>query len=96
MIALGRNPNMTLEVDRQNAILNLVNEGMGHAKLPSYTLSIYEDRASFIPRCIYSPRIMSALMVVRPSRRLCTETQKTAMHVVKSVLISVMQPCNYL
>lgn len=95
MIALGRKPNITLEVDGLNAILSLVKEGMGHAVLPSYTLSDFDDRAPFTLRRIHSPCIMSALMLVRSSRRPSTETQKTAMDVVKSVLISAMKPYNY-
>jgi LysR family transcriptional regulator, nitrogen assimilation regulatory protein len=94
MIAINRKPIITLEVDGLNAILSLVKEGMGHAVLPSYTLSNFDDPASFTLRSIASPRIMSELALVRSSRRPSTETQKTAIEVVKSVLITAMKPYN--
>jgi LysR family transcriptional regulator, nitrogen assimilation regulatory protein len=94
MIAINRKPLITLEVDGLNAILSLVKEGVGHAVLPSYTLSNFDDPASFTLRRIASPRIMSELALVRSSRRPSTETQKTAIEVVKSVLITAMKHYN--
>ncbi|MEO6017254.1 MAG: LysR substrate-binding domain-containing protein [Polaromonas sp.] len=94
MIAINRKPQITLEVDGLNAILSLVKEGMGHAVLPGYTLSNFDDPSPFTVRSIHSPRIMSKLMLVRSSRRPNTETQKTAVEVVKSVLITAMKPYN--
>ena len=91
MIAIKRKPIIALEVDGLNAILSLVKEGMGHAVLPSYTLSNFDDPASFTPRRISSPRIMSELSLVRSSRRPSTETQKMAMEVVTAVLTEAMK-----
>ena len=92
MIAIHREPVITLEVDGLNAILSLVKEGMGHAVLPSYTLTSFDDPASFTLRSITAPRIMSELALVRSSRRPSTETQKIAIEVVKSVLTTAMKP----
>lgn len=92
MDTIGRKPNITLEVDGLNAILSLVKEGMGHAVLPSYTLSNFDDPTPFTVRSITEPRIMSQLMLVRAARRPSTETQKMAIEVVKSVLINAMKP----
>ena len=92
MITIGCKPQITLEVDGLNAILSLVREGMGHAVLPSYTLSNVEDPAPFTLRSIHSPRIMSQLMLVRSARRPSTETQKMAIEVVKAVLVEAMKP----
>ena len=92
MIAIGRKPQISLEVDGLNAILSLVKEGMGHAVLPSYTLSNFDDPTPFTVRSIHSPRIMSELILVRSSRRPSTETQKTAIAVVKAVLVEAMKP----
>ena len=92
MIAINRKPVITLEVDGLNAILSLVKEGIGHAVLPSYTLSNFDDPTSFKLRSIAAPRIMSELALVRSSRRPSTETQKTAIEVVKSVLTTAMKP----
>ena len=92
MTAIKRKPQITLEVDGLNAILGLVKEGLGHAVLPSYTLSNYDDPSPFELRSIHTPRIMSELMLVRSSRRPSTETQKIATEVVKAVLVEAMKP----
>lgn len=91
MSAIGSKPRVTLEVDGLNAILSLVKEGLGHAVLPSYTLSNFDDPTSFTLRSIRGPRITSELMLVRPSRRSSTETQKIAADVVKSVVMQAMK-----
>ena len=92
LVAIGLKPQITLEVDGLNAILSLVKEGMGHAVLPSYTLSNFDDPSPFQVRSIHSPRIMSQLMLVRSARRPSTETQKMAIEVVKAVLVEAMKP----
>ncbi|MES2412673.1 MAG: LysR substrate-binding domain-containing protein [Pseudomonadota bacterium] len=92
MVAIGRKPQISLEVDGLNAILSLVREGLGHAVLPSYTLSNYDDTDQFTLRSIHSPRIMSQLMLVRSARRPSTETQKKAIEVVQRVLSEAMKP----
>ncbi len=92
IIAMGRQPQITLEVDGLNAILSLVREGLGHAVLPGYTLSNFDDPTPFAVRSIHSPRIMSTLMLVRSARRPSTETQKSAMDVVKTVVMEAMRP----
>lgn len=92
MVVIGRKPQISLEVDGLNAILSLVKEGMGHAVLPSYTLSNYDDTDLFTLRSIHSPRIMSQLMLVRSARRPSTETQKKAIEVVQAVLAEAMKP----
>ena len=65
---------------------------MGHAVLPSYTLSNVEDTEPFTLRSIHSPRIMSELMLVRSSRRASTDTQKKAVEVVTSVVVQALKP----
>ena len=86
MMGIGRRPEVLLEVDGLNAILNLVKEGMGHAVLPSYTLSNFEHPESFTVQSIHSPRIMSQLMLVWSARRPTTQTQRKAMDVVRQVV----------
>lgn len=92
MITIGCKPQISLEVDGLNAILSLVREGMGHAVLPSYTLSNVEDTALFSLRSIRSPRIMSELMLVRSARRASTDTQKMAIDIVKAVVVEALKP----
>ncbi len=90
--ALGRKPNITLEVDGLNAILSLVKEGLGNAVLPSYTLSNFADPKPFTMRSIEGPRILSELVLVRSAQRPSTETQKIASDIVKSVVLQAMKP----
>ncbi len=86
MSAIRRKPNIALEVDGLNAILSLVKEGIGHAVLPSYTLSNFDDPKPFTVRHITEPPLISQLMLARAARRPTTETQKIALDVVRSVL----------
>ena len=86
MMAIGRKPSITLEVDGLNAILNLVKEGLGHAVLPAYTLSNFDNVAPFAVRSIYAPRILSQLDLVWSSRRPTTATQRQVREVVRAVV----------
>ena len=86
MMAIGRKPNITLEIDGLNAILNLVKEGLGHAVLPAYTLSNFDNIAPFAVRNIHAPRILSQLDLVWSARRPVTATQRQAQEVVRAVV----------
>lgn len=86
MTRLGVKPKIVMEVDGLNAILSLVQEGLGHAVLPSYTLAHY-PKDSFVVRAITQPKLTSQLMLVRPSQRPTTLTQQKA----KSLLQLVVQ-----
>ncbi len=90
MIGIGCRPNITLEVDGLNAILNLVKEGLGHAVLPGYTLSNFDNVAPFLVRKIHTPRIQSRLELVWSARRPTTETHKKALSVVRAVVASAI------
>ena len=87
MMSLGQRPRVMLEVDGLNAILNLVKEGMGHAVLPGYTLSNFDNPVMFQVQAIHSPRIMSQLKLVWSARRPTTQTQRKAMEVVSDVVL---------
>ena len=86
MTSLNIKPKIVMEVDGLNAILSLVQEGLGHAVLPSYTLSNFPAPA-FTVRPITQPHLMSQLMLVRPSLRPTTRTQQKA----KSLLHAVVE-----
>ncbi len=87
---IGRKPQISLEVDGLNAILNLVKEGLGHAVLPAYTLSNFDNVDSFALRSIHSPRILSRLDLVWSSRRPTTATQKKALDVIQAVVLAAI------
>jgi len=92
MLRIGRSPEILLEVDGLNAILSLVREGMGHAVLPRYTLSNFDNPDAFRVRHIHSPRIMSQLLLVWSARRPTTEAQKRALTLIKQVVAKAMRP----
>jgi LysR family nitrogen assimilation transcriptional regulator len=85
MTRLGVKPKIAMEVDGLNAILSLVQEGLGHAVLPSYTLAHYPP-TSFVVRAITQPKLTSQLMLVRPSQRPSTLTQQKASDVLAAVV----------
>ena len=87
---IGRKPQISLEVDGLNAILNLVEEGLGHGVLPAYTLSSFDNAEPFVVRRIHTPRLMSKLELVWSSRRPTTETQKKAREVVRKAVLSAI------
>ena len=90
MRGIGRKPQITLEVDGLNAILNLVEAGLGHGVLPTYTLSNFDNVEPFVVRRIHTPRLMSKLELVWSSRRPMTETQKKALEVVRKAVLSAI------
>jgi LysR family transcriptional regulator, nitrogen assimilation regulatory protein len=90
MMGIGRKPQISLEVDGLNAILNLVEEGLGHGILPAYTLSNFDNADPFVVRRIHTPRLMSTLELVWSSRRPSTETQKKALEVVRQAVLSAI------
>lgn len=90
MMSIGKRPNVILEVDGLNAILNLVKEGLGHAVLPSYTLSNFDNAAPFSVKSIHSPTIKSQLMLIWSARRPTTQTQKKAMEIVSQVVLKAI------
>ncbi|MFM8610169.1 MAG: LysR substrate-binding domain-containing protein [Burkholderiaceae bacterium] len=89
---LGHAPQIAMEVDGLNAILNLVQDGLGHAVLPRYTLSNFDSPHPFSVRRIRSPRILSQLMLARSSRRPATETQHHAAALVRQVVAEQLRP----
>ena len=86
LMSIGRRPQIILEVDGLNAILSLVKEGVGHAVLPSYTLSNFDNPAPFRVQAIHTPCIKCQLMLVRSANRPSTQTQKRATDVVTEVV----------
>ena len=91
MATLGQRPRIVMEVDGLNAILSLVKEGMGHAVLPRYTLSNFDNVAPFTVRAIHSPQILSRLELVWSSRRPATATHRRALDVVREVVLAAIR-----
>jgi LysR family transcriptional regulator, nitrogen assimilation regulatory protein len=86
----GLAPRVVMEVDGLNAILSLVQEGLGHAVLPRYTLEQFPSKA-FRVRGIEQPQLMSRLMLVTPSLRPSTLTQQKAKTLLQEVVQQALQ-----
>lgn len=79
-------PDIVLEIDGLNAILELVKEGMGYAVLPAYTLSNFAKPEHFSTHRIEKPKLMSQLMLVWSARRPMTATHKAAMQLTQDIV----------
>jgi LysR family nitrogen assimilation transcriptional regulator len=91
MMRLNCKPNIVLEIDGLNAILELVKEGLGYALLPAYTLSNFAKPEDFTTHRVEKPRLMSQLMLVWSSRRPMTATHKAAMNLTQDVVSRALQ-----
>lgn len=79
-------PQIVLEVDGLNAILELVREGLGFGVLPPYTLSSFPKPHSFSTHKLHSPQLICELMLVTSARRPSTETHKGVQALVADVV----------
>ena len=84
-------PQIVLEVDGLNAILDLVGEGLGFAVLPPYTLSNIPKPHAFSTHKLHSPQLMSELILVTSARRPSTETHKEVQTLVAAVVKKSIQ-----
>lgn len=91
MMRIGYKPNITLEIDGLNAILDLVKEGLGHAVLPAYTLRNFASPHPYTTRSIVQPRLLSQLALVGSARRPATETHQEAIRITRKVVLTAIQ-----
>jgi LysR family transcriptional regulator, nitrogen assimilation regulatory protein len=91
MMRINSKPNIALEIDGLNAILELVKEGIGYAVLPAYTLRNFTDTSDFTTHHIEKPQLTSQLMLVWSARRPTTATHKAAMQVIQHTVAQAMQ-----
>jgi LysR family nitrogen assimilation transcriptional regulator len=90
MQKLNAKPQITLEIDGINAILELVKEGLGYAVLPTYTLNEFPDPNVFTTHSIQRPQLLSQLMLVWSSKRPSTGTQRVALGLTQKVISKVL------
>lgn len=83
MMKIQAKPQVVLEVDGLNAILELVRVGMGFAVLPPYTLAGHGPDHSFSLHRIGRPRLMSQLSLVWSARRQLTSTHQAAIAITR-------------
>ena len=86
MMQLNLKPQIVLEIDGLNAILELVKEGLGYALLPAYTLKNVDNTKDFTTYRVEKPKLMSQLMLVRSAHRPMTATHQTTERVMCEVL----------
>lgn len=91
MQRLNCKPNIVLEIDGLNAILELTKEGLGYAVLPAYTLSNFASPQDFTTHRIEKPKLRSQLMLVWSARRPMTATHKAAMQLTHDVVSQALQ-----
>jgi LysR family nitrogen assimilation transcriptional regulator len=91
MLRINCKPNIVLEIDGLNAILELVKEGLGYAVLPAYTLRNFAKPKDFTTHRVEKPKLMSQLMLVWSARRPMTATHKAAMQLTNEVVSQALQ-----
>jgi len=91
MQKLNVKPQITLEIDGINAILELVKEGLGFAVLPTYTLNEFAEPHGFSTYNIQRPQLLSQLMLVWSSKRPSTGTQRLALGLTQKVISQALK-----
>lgn len=91
LMRINCKPDIVLEVDGLNAILDLVGEGLGFAVLPPYTLSNFQKPHSFSTHQLHSPQLSCELMLVTSARRPSTATHKEVQSLVADVVKKAIQ-----
>jgi LysR family nitrogen assimilation transcriptional regulator len=84
MLKIQKRPQVVLEVDGLNAILELVRVGMGFAVLPPYTLSGQNPGEAFSLHRIGPPKLMSQLKLVWSAKRQLTSTHQAAIEITRA------------
>jgi LysR family nitrogen assimilation transcriptional regulator len=86
MLRVNCKPQIALEIDGLNAILELVKEGLGYAVLPAYTLKNFANPHHFTTHRIERPKLNSQLMLVWSSKRPMTSTHTAAQQLIQRVV----------
>jgi len=86
MLRVNCKPQIALEIDGLNAILELVKEGLGYAVLPAYTLKNFANPHNFTTHRIERPKLNSQLMLVWSSKRPMTSTHTAAQQLIQQVV----------
>jgi LysR family nitrogen assimilation transcriptional regulator len=86
MLRVNCKPQIAIEIDGLNAILELVKEGLGYAILPAYTLKNFANPQNFTTHRIERPKLNSQLMLVWSSKRPMTPTHTAAQQLIQRVV----------
>jgi LysR family transcriptional regulator, nitrogen assimilation regulatory protein len=91
MMRVGCKPNILVEIDGLNSILDLVREGMGFAVLPPYTLKNFQGTHPFVTHQIIRPKLLSQLMLAWSSQRPRTETHRAAKEITQRAVLAAVK-----
>ncbi|MFZ4479050.1 MAG: LysR family transcriptional regulator [Rhodoferax sp.] len=91
LVRLNCKPRIELEVDGLNAILDLVDEGLGFAVLPPYTLSNLRRPHGFSTHKLHSPQLVCELMLITSARRPSTQTHKVVQTLLADLITKATQ-----
>jgi LysR family nitrogen assimilation transcriptional regulator len=82
MADIGRRPLVAMEIDGVAAILDLVQDGFGHAVLPMNAVLTASDPMAFTARKVVEPVLRSRLALASSSRRPVTPTQQAVTELI--------------
>ena len=90
MMRVGCKPQIAMEIDGLNSILDLVREGMGFAVLPRYALRNFQGSHPFVTHAIIRPKLVSQLVLAWSSHRPATETHRVAREITKNAVLAAV------
>ena len=84
-------PNIVMEIDSVETMLQLVAEGMGYSILSKYSIDLmnYKESIQVIP--IESPQFVSRLFLATSAKHALTRTQKEVDKILKRVCLNVVE-----
>ncbi|RYF04362.1 MAG: LysR family transcriptional regulator [Oxalobacteraceae bacterium] len=91
MADIGRRPRIAMEIDGVAAILDLVQDGFGHAVLPMNAVLTAPDPAAIAARGLVEPVLRSRLALASSSRRPVTATQRAVTELIHE-LVAQLDP----
>lgn len=87
---IGKKPQIALEIDAVGAIVDLVEQGLGHAIVTLNALLIARAAPALSARRIISPRMSSVLALATSTERPSTELAKQTAQLIRGFLPQVM------
>ncbi|UYZ83931.1 LysR family transcriptional regulator [Entomomonas sp. E2T0] len=85
MAKIGCKPDIVLEMNSVNTILELVYEKMGYAILSARTLELVTYKDALVAYPITSPTLMNKLFIAVSNKRIMTQTQKTMKSIIEQL-----------
>lgn len=89
---LGLKPRIELEIDGIESILDLVNEGYGHAVLPLNSLRAHSAGKAFSVRPIVGPKISIQLALIRSAQRPTTPLARESLSLIEKTAAQLLFP----